>query len=175
MAKNVRFADEYKAAAAQVGSLGQEAVQINSSVLFEIATRMNEPSLLQKVPESGPQAPMSTLASESLENGDVAQPSVAPPAVSSLMLEPFDFMKQKVDTEGSSLGNFVRRGKLVHDLPKPQLHPKWKLMRVISGHTGWVRSLTVDVTNEWFASGAGDRTIKVILSSKLGLYTKTYI
>lgn len=34
-------------------------------------------------------------------------------------------------------------------------------MRVISGHTGWVRSLAVDVTNGWFASGAADRTIKI--------------
>jgi WD40 repeat protein len=46
-------------------------------------------------------------------------------------------------------------------LPKPEWHPKWKLMRVISGHTGWVRSVTVDATNEWFATGSVDRTIKV--------------
>lgn len=40
-------------------------------------------------------------------------------------------------------------------------HAQWKLMRVISGHTGWVRSLAVDVTNQWFASGAADRTVKI--------------
>lgn len=40
-------------------------------------------------------------------------------------------------------------------------HSDWKLMRVIAGHTGWVRSLAVDVTNKWFASGAADRTIKI--------------
>jgi hypothetical protein len=34
-------------------------------------------------------------------------------------------------------------------------------MRVISGHLGWVRALAVDPSNEWFASGAGDRLIKV--------------
>ncbi|KAM0267712.1 hypothetical protein ACHAQH_010088 [Verticillium albo-atrum] len=44
---------------------------------------------------------------------------------------------------------------------KPQWHPPWKLMRVISGHLGWVRSLTVEPGNKWFASGAGDRTIKI--------------
>lgn len=34
-------------------------------------------------------------------------------------------------------------------------------MRVISGHTGWVRSVSVDVSNEWFATGSADRTIKI--------------
>jgi pleiotropic regulator 1 len=45
--------------------------------------------------------------------------------------------------------------------PKPQWHPPWKLMRVISGHLGWVRALAVEPNNSWFASGAGDRTIKI--------------
>ncbi len=45
--------------------------------------------------------------------------------------------------------------------PRPDWHPPWKLMRVISGHLGWVRALAVDPDNKWFASGAGDRTIKI--------------
>ncbi|KAI9655072.1 MAG: pre-mRNA-splicing factor prp46 [Trizodia sp. TS-e1964] len=44
---------------------------------------------------------------------------------------------------------------------RPEWHAPWKLMRVISGHLGWVRSLAVEPGNEWFASGAGDRTIKI--------------
>ncbi|KAH7136605.1 WD40-repeat-containing domain protein [Dactylonectria macrodidyma] len=44
---------------------------------------------------------------------------------------------------------------------KPEWHAPWKLMRVISGHLGWVRSLAVEPGNKWFASGAGDRTIKI--------------
>lgn len=44
---------------------------------------------------------------------------------------------------------------------KPEWHPPWKLMRVISGHLGWVRALAVEPENKWFASGAGDRTIKI--------------
>ena len=44
---------------------------------------------------------------------------------------------------------------------RPDWHPPWKLMRVISGHLGWVRALAVEPGNEWFASGAGDRTIKI--------------
>jgi len=46
---------------------------------------------------------------------------------------------------------------------KPEWHAPWKLYKVISGHTGWVRSVTVDCSNEWFATGGGaaDRTIKI--------------
>lgn len=45
--------------------------------------------------------------------------------------------------------------------PRPEWHRPWKLMRVISGSLGWVRALAVEPDNQWFASGAGDRTIKI--------------
>lgn len=44
---------------------------------------------------------------------------------------------------------------------KPTWHPPWKLLRVISGHLGWVRAVHVEPDNRWFATGAGDRTIKI--------------
>jgi pleiotropic regulator 1 len=44
---------------------------------------------------------------------------------------------------------------------KPQWHAPWKLKTVISGHLGWVRALAFEPGNEWFVSGAADRTIKV--------------
>ena len=34
-------------------------------------------------------------------------------------------------------------------------------MRVISGHTGWVEAVAVDPSNDWFATGSADRTIKI--------------
>jgi len=43
---------------------------------------------------------------------------------------------------------------------KPEWHAPWKLMRVISGHQGWVRAIAVDPGNEWFVTGASDCTIK---------------
>ena len=46
------------------------------------------------------------------------------------------------------------------DVPKPEWHAPWKLMRVISGHLGWVRCIAVDPTNQWFVTGSADRTIK---------------
>lgn len=55
----------------------------------------------------------------------------------------------------------MRRSDMPTTQPKPDWHPPWKLMRVISGHLGWVRALAVEPDNKWFASGAGDRTIKI--------------
>nr|CDS34393.1 pleiotropic regulator 1 [Hymenolepis microstoma] len=46
-------------------------------------------------------------------------------------------------------------------MPKPVWHPPWKLARVISGHSGWVRCISFDPTNEFFATGAADRMIKI--------------
>jgi pleiotropic regulator 1 len=43
----------------------------------------------------------------------------------------------------------------------PEWHPPWKLMRVISGHQGWVRCIAVEPFNSWFATGSNDRTIKL--------------
>ncbi|RYP38953.1 hypothetical protein DL767_002392 [Monosporascus sp. MG133] len=60
----------------------------------------------------------------------------------------------------SSQALSAARAQATHQV-KPEWHPPWKLMRVISGHLGWVRSLAVEPENQWFASGAGDRTIKI--------------
>eukprot|EP00158_Paraphelidium_tribonemae_P008878 Partr_v1_DN28714_c0_g1_i2_m63106 putative Pleiotropic regulator 1 len=49
----------------------------------------------------------------------------------------------------------------IHRTPPPEWHAPWKLMRVISGHQGWVRAVAVDVGNEWFATGGADRLIKI--------------
>lgn len=43
----------------------------------------------------------------------------------------------------------------------PEWHAPWKLMRVINGHQGWVRSVCVEPDNQWFATGSSDRTIKI--------------
>jgi len=56
-------------------------------------------------------------------------------------------------------------------MPKPRWHAPWKLYRVISGHLGWVRCLAFEPGNQWFATGSGDRTIKIwdLGSAKLKL------
>ena len=62
------------------------------------------------------------------------------------------------DTPGGG-SSLVRRP--VAQAVRPDWHAPWKLMRVISGHQGWVRSIAVEPGNTWFATGAGDRIIKV--------------
>ncbi|CAO3629168.1 unnamed protein product [Mucor hiemalis] len=56
-------------------------------------------------------------------------------------------------------GSLVRRARA--KTIRPVWHAPWKLMRVISGHLGWVRAVTVEPGNKWFATGAGDCTIKI--------------
>ena len=46
-------------------------------------------------------------------------------------------------------------------IEQPEWHQPWVNFRVISGHLGWVRCVAVDPSNEWFATGSADRTIKV--------------
>lgn len=46
-------------------------------------------------------------------------------------------------------------------MARPTWHAPWQLKRVLSGHHGWVRCVAVDPTNEWIATGAADRVIKV--------------
>ena len=44
---------------------------------------------------------------------------------------------------------------------KPEWHAPWKIYKVIAGHLGWVRCVSVDPANEWFVTGSADRMIKV--------------
>lgn len=61
--------------------------------------------------------------------------------------------------------------KKASSIPRPNWHAPWKLYRVISGHLGWVRCVAVEPGNEWFATGAADRVIKIwdLASGKLKL------
>lgn len=46
-------------------------------------------------------------------------------------------------------------------IPTPKWHAPWRLSTVISSHLGWVRSVAFDPTNTMFATGGGDRVIKI--------------
>lgn len=63
-------------------------------------------------------------------------------------------------TDSKDLPSAQLARKLASKWPKPKWHPPWHCYRVISGHLGSVRSVAVDPSNEWFATGSGDRTIK---------------
>ena len=66
------------------------------------------------------------------------------------------------DTGRSMLNSaLIRKKELAQQQAKPAYHAPWRLMRVVSGHLGWVRCVAVDPHNRWFATGAGDRMIKI--------------
>lgn len=65
--------------------------------------------------------------------------------------------RQPTNTQ-NQIANIVRKAPT---MPKPKWHAPWKLYRVIAGHLGWVRCVTVEPGNEWFATGAADRIIKI--------------
>lgn len=75
----------------------------------------------------------------------------------SLILAKATTQQQKL----SSSSSLVRKDPSAITIQKPEWHAPFKLARVISGHLGWVRALAVEPDNQWFASGAGDRTIKI--------------
>ena len=58
-------------------------------------------------------------------------------------------------------GILVERKDSSTNIPTPKWHAPWKLSTVISSHLGWVRSVAFDPTNTMFATGGGDRVIKV--------------
>lgn len=49
------------------------------------------------------------------------------------------------NTAQNQLGTVMKRASI---MPKPKWHPPWKLYRVIAGHLGWVRCVTVEPGNE---------------------------
>jgi WD40 repeat protein len=51
-------------------------------------------------------------------------------------------------------------------VPKPTWHAPWKLKAVLAGHLGWVRCVAFEPGNQWFVTGAADRTIKVNFEGK---------
>ncbi|KJZ79084.1 Pre-mRNA-splicing factor prp46 [Hirsutella minnesotensis 3608] len=90
-----------------------------------------------------------------------AKPGAAGPVAKTQKLLEGPAGSTAASESNSSNTSLATRGAPAYQQVKPEWHPPWKLMRVISGHLGWVRSLAVEPGNKWFASGAGDRTIKI--------------
>jgi len=67
------------------------------------------------------------------------------------------------DDAASSSKILTKKSSRVTNLsaPTPTWHAPWELATVISSHLGWVRSIAFDPTNDMFATGAADRTIKI--------------
>ncbi|CAM9391179.1 unnamed protein product [Choristocarpus tenellus] len=62
---------------------------------------------------------------------------------------------------GDTANQLVVSRRAAQSAPRPDWHAPWKLSAVMSGHLGWVRAIAFEPGNEWFVTGAADRTIKV--------------
>ena len=114
------------------------------------AARRKKPR--QEEPESSTAKMIENIPQKSLSNG-------TPSTALSLRTSQGSTNSNTGTRGGLPSSSLVRRENIQQ--PKPEWHAPWELMRVISGHLGWVRALAVEPNNQWFASGAGDRTIKI--------------
>ncbi|KAH8582634.1 pleiotropic regulator 1 [Cryptosporidium sp. chipmunk genotype I] len=65
------------------------------------------------------------------------------------------FKKKRIDELNiSNINNYLSRD---HSI---KWTPRFKLNKVISGHKGWVRSIDIDPSNNFFVSGSTDKLIK---------------
>lgn len=91
---------------------------------------------LQEV-EAGPNPPPpGTIEGETANINDNA---VVPYTDTSLM------QRGQPAAAPNQVANLIRKAP---SMPKPKWHPPWKLYRVIAGHLGWVRCVTVEPGNE---------------------------
>ncbi|KAH6610934.1 hypothetical protein Trco_000954 [Trichoderma cornu-damae] len=134
-----RFEAEYAAVQTLPGALAvkQPSKQPSKQPQRKVATKAGGPA--RKTPKLLEAGPGGAGSSSTASKADAGEATTAAPQSMSLTV----------------------RGSPAIQQAKPEWHPPWKLMRVISGHLGWVRSLAVEPGNKWFASGAGDRTIKI--------------
>ncbi|ODQ77754.1 hypothetical protein BABINDRAFT_40779 [Babjeviella inositovora NRRL Y-12698] len=89
------------------------------------------------------------------------------------MPELLQYFPQRVElaqyAQPNASRTLIRHQQATSITSKPEWHAPWKLMKVITGHQGWVRSIAIEPENKWFATGASDATIKIwdLASSRL--------
>ncbi|KAI0478663.1 WD40-repeat-containing domain protein [Xylariaceae sp. FL0804] len=160
-ALSIRFHAEYQDVRELPPALAQKQASALSArkkakkvAASEGAADAPEDKKAQKLIEGIPNTPSATAASHPAQPGSTALVQIRKPPPGA----------QRASGGGGGSGPSqalsAARAQATHQV-KPDWHPPWKLMRVISGHLGWVRALAVEPHNKWFASGAGDRTIKI--------------
>ncbi|KTW31906.1 uncharacterized protein T551_01167 [Pneumocystis jirovecii RU7] len=117
---------------------------------------LEKESIEEDKDESGSNKLIEKIISETLPNDDKNLVLLTRPLKSELSKHSSHVAK---NTYNNTSSGAVRR-KNVKPI-KPEWHAPWKLMRVISGHFGWVRAVAVEPGNQWFVTGAGDRVIKI--------------
>lgn len=135
--------DEYSMRPRKQARLDPSATTNNSSTALILST--SSTAVSQTTPINHPSS------SSSLSSASSTMPIAPPPSMSAELAE--------MAMKGSQA--IIQQREAADEAKKPTWHAPWELMRVISGHQGWVETIAVDPTNEWFASGSVDRTIKI--------------
>eukprot|EP00762_Andalucia_godoyi_P000019 ANDGO_02333.mRNA.1 Pre-mRNA-splicing factor PRP46 len=145
----------------RLASLNRDVEQVESgSKSAALNAMMMAPPQPQPQPQPPPPPkkprPQHSDSSELVSMGDAHG---GPRSNAPSCLEPESFLEKY---KASSHALVVAQRKSHLEPESAVAHPQWKLHRVLGGHQGWVRALCVDpVSNEWFASGSADATIKV--------------
>ncbi|WFD35126.1 hexokinase [Malassezia cuniculi] len=118
--------------------------------------------LVDKINKQGPSQNDPTTGTVALRAAYASKPESASNLRSALVAQDdADSVREHGGNQSMLNSALIRKKELAAREAKPQYHPEWKLMRVISGHLGWVRCCAVEPHNRWFATGAGDRMIKI--------------
>ncbi|XP_045479686.1 pleiotropic regulator 1 [Harmonia axyridis] len=119
--------------------------------VFDDVKKMKAMKTLRDV-EAGPNPPPPGT-NHNVDN-DTTENALVPVAVTNDNA----LMRTSQNSNQNQLMNTIKKTPI---MPKPKWHAPWKLYRIISGHLGWVRCAAVEPGNEWFATGAADRIIKI--------------
>lgn len=95
--------------------------------------------------------------------GQIVLPDVLPPKVSTAGAGANTATRTSTasNEQGIVLHSTTKNSSSTTRIPQPTWHAPWRLATVISSHLGWVRSIAFDPNNDMFATGAGDRVIKI--------------
>ena len=157
--------------ASGVDENGQEDPSMNHMPATTItaaatASSSSSSSIAAIVQEIATKSELESLHSSQQKQQLIHLPHAKAPAntVITAVQDPQGFSSSLVDGSSTFVDSTGTRSLIrtrIQEKPKPQWHAPWKLMRVLSGHLGWVRCVAVDPSNEWFATGSADRVIKV--------------
>lgn len=127
-------------------------------LVFDDVKKMQAMKHLQAV-EAGPNPPPPGTSEGDTPNSN--EGAVVPYTDTSLMQR----STPAATNTPNQIANLMRKAPT---MPKPKWHPPWKLYRVIAGHLGWVRCVTVEPGNEV----SNKKNIKV-LSISFNLFTNS--
>lgn len=153
------FKPREAAAAGARGAAAEAAAGRSAAAAAAADSKSHTAKLIDSIPAQAPAAAASK-GKELVVHGGPAGPgritAEAKAALGGTVMVPTAAGGQKEYTPSAAIAR-----RLPSKWPRPVWHAPWRMYRVIAGHLGWVRSVAFDPSNEWFATGSADRTIKI--------------